>query len=80
MDEQEARHFLVELFSTLSAEQEYALRHEDYVTEIPRSGERIRGPENTRAFQEAFADYSNPPSIQLRRVRPVTGSMYLKPS
>jgi hypothetical protein len=68
MDEKEARRFLAELFSTLSAEQEYALRHEDYVMEMPQSGERIQGPENMRAFQESFADYSNPPSIQLRRV------------
>jgi hypothetical protein len=68
MDEKEARRFLAELFSTLSAEQEYALRHEDYVMEMPQSGERIRGPENMRAFQESFADYSNPPSIRLRRV------------
>ena len=35
MDEQEASSFLAELFSTLSIEQEYALRHEDYVMEMP---------------------------------------------
>jgi hypothetical protein len=65
MDEQRAQRFLAELFSRLSPEEEYELRHEDYVMEMPQSGERIRGRENMRAFQEA---YPNPPSIRLRRV------------
>ena len=68
MDEQQARDFLDELFTHLSAEKEYALRHEDYAMEMPQSGERIRGPENMRAFQEAFAGYFNLPSIRIRRV------------
>ncbi|CAA9447766.1 MAG: hypothetical protein AVDCRST_MAG14-579 [uncultured Rubrobacteraceae bacterium] len=68
MDQQQARHFLVELFSTLSAEKEYALRHEDYAMEMPQSGERIRSPQNMRAFQQAFATNSTPPSIRIRRV------------
>ena len=68
MDEQQARQFLAELFSVLSAEKEYAVRHEDYTMEMPQSGERIRGPENMRAFQQAFSSNSNPPSIQVRRV------------
>ncbi len=68
MDEQQAERFLVEMFSVLSAEKEYALRHEDYAMEMPQSGERIRGPENMRAFQQAFATNSTPPSIQVRRV------------
>jgi hypothetical protein len=65
MDEQEAHRFLLELFSSLSAEVEYELRHQDYVMEMPQSGERIRGREKMREFQEA---YPIPPSIQLRRV------------
>ena len=65
MNEQEAHRFLMELFSTLSAEAEYELRHQDYVMEMPQSGESIRGRENMREFQEA---YPTPPSIQLRRV------------
>jgi SnoaL-like protein len=65
MDEQQAQRFLAELFYHLSPEEEYEIRHEDYVMEMPQSGERIRGRENMRAFQEA---YPNPPSIQLRRV------------
>jgi hypothetical protein len=68
IDEQQARRFLTELFSVLSAEKEYALRHEDYAMEMPQSGERIRGPENMREFQRAFAGNSNPPSIRVRRV------------
>ena len=54
MNEQQAQDFLVEMFTHLSAEAEYALRHEDYVMEMPQSGERIRGRENMRAFQEAY--------------------------
>jgi hypothetical protein len=65
MDHQQAEHFLTELFSNLSPEEEYAIRHEDYTMEMPQSGERIRGREKMRQFQEA---YPTPPSIQLRRV------------
>jgi hypothetical protein len=65
MDEQEAQRFLAELFSHLSPEVEYGIRHEDYAMEMPQSGERIRGRERMRAFQEA---YPSPPSIRLRRV------------
>jgi hypothetical protein len=65
MDEETVRHFLAELFTKVSAEEEYPLRHEDYVMEMPQSGESIRGREKMREFQEA---YPTPPSIQLRRV------------
>jgi hypothetical protein len=68
MNEREAQRFLTELYSNLSAEKEYALRHEDYVMETPQSGERIRGRENMRAFQRAFGEHSSPPSIRIRRV------------
>jgi hypothetical protein len=65
MDEQQANQFIIELFSNLSAEEEYDLRHEEYTMEMPRSGERIRGRQRMRQFQEV---YPAPPSIQLRRV------------
>jgi hypothetical protein len=65
LDEQQAQHFPTELFSHLSAEAEYQIRHEDYTLEMPQSGERVRGREKMRAFQEA---YPNPPSIKIRRV------------
>ena len=43
MDEQQASRFLTELLPKLSAEEEYEIRHEGYVMEMPQSGERIRG-------------------------------------
>jgi hypothetical protein len=68
MDEQQATQFLTEMFTNLSPEAEYEIRHDDYTMEMPQSGERIRGRENMRAFQRSFADYSTPPNIRLRRV------------
>jgi hypothetical protein len=65
MEEQEAHHFLDELFSRLSAEAEDQIRHEDYTMEWPQSGERLRGRQKMREFQEAHAG-SRPP--KLRRV------------
>ena len=65
LDEHQAQDFLVEMFTHLSAEAEYELRHEDYVMEMPQSGERISGREKMREFQEA---YPTPPTIRLRRV------------
>ena len=65
MDEQQAEHFLTEMFTHQSAEAEYNVRYEDYVMEMPQSAERIRGREKMRLFQE---DYPAPPTIQLRRV------------
>jgi hypothetical protein len=68
MNEQQAWQFLARLFTNLSAEAEYEIRHDDFVMEMPQSGERIRGRENMREFQRSFADNSNPPIIHLRRV------------
>ena len=69
MDDQQAEHFLTELLSNHRPEEEYNVRHpDDYVMEMPQSGERFRGRENMRAFQEAFASHSIPPTITLRRV------------
>ena len=68
MDEREAARLLTGLATELSAEKEYELRHDDYVMEMPQSGERIRGRENMRAFQESFGDHGDLPSIRLRRV------------
>ena len=46
----------------------YNARHpEDYTMEMPQSGERFRGRENMRNFQEAY-NLCPPPSIRLRRV------------
>lgn len=68
MGEREAHQFLAELAAKLSPEGEYDLRCEDYVMEMPQSGERIRGRDNMRAFQEAYGDNATPPSIRIRRV------------
>ena len=70
MDERQAHRFLTELYTVLSAEKEYALRHEDYIMEMPQSGERIRGRENMLGFQKALTrNLPNPPSIRIDRVR-----------
>ena len=53
MDEEQARQFLTGLYSRLSPEEKYEVRHEDYVMDMPQSGERFRGRENMRAFQRA---------------------------
>jgi hypothetical protein len=66
MDEREAHHFLAELFSRLSGEAEYHIRHDDYTMEWPQSGERLRGRQIMREFQEAHSG-SRPPR-RLRRV------------
>ena len=49
----------------LSVEEEHDLRAEDYVLEMPQSGERIVGRDRMRAMQR---EYPNPPSIQLLRI------------
>jgi hypothetical protein len=49
----------------LSAEAEHDLRTEDYVMEMPQSGERVVGRDSMRAMQQAFP---NPPSIQIHRI------------
>ena len=49
----------------LSAEEEYRVRHPDYVMEMPQTNERVRGRDAMRAMQETF---QTPPTITLRRV------------
>ncbi len=49
----------------LSAEAEHEMRADDYVMEMPQSGERIVGRERMRAMQR---EYPNPPSIQVLRI------------
>ena len=56
MDERQAHRFLTELYADLSPEKEYELRHEDYVMEMPRPGERIRGREKMRELQQSSPD------------------------
>jgi hypothetical protein len=49
----------------LSPEEEYQTRHEDYMMDMPQSGERIRGRDRMQAMQAAFP---TPPTITVRRV------------
>ncbi|GAA0954269.1 nuclear transport factor 2 family protein [Kribbella koreensis] len=49
----------------LSAEAEHELRTEDYVLEMPQSGERIVGRDKMRAMQR---EYPSPPSIVIQRI------------
>jgi hypothetical protein len=65
MDERQARRFLTQMMSDLGADSGYEVRHEDFVMEMPQSGERIRGRERMREFQGA---YPSPPSMRLRRL------------
>jgi hypothetical protein len=64
MDERQALRFATGLASDPSPEGEYLTRHpEDYVMEMPQSGERIRGRENMRKFQDGFPENSGLPDI-----------------
>jgi ketosteroid isomerase-like protein len=65
MEEADVRALFARLFEHMSPEEEFELRHPDYVMEMPQSGERIRGRENMRSMQE---NYPGPPGIALRRV------------
>jgi SnoaL-like domain len=67
MDEREAHRFLTQLLSNLDPAEEYAVRHPDYVLEMPQSGERIRGREMMRRFQESYSTLS--PDDSMRRIR-----------
>ena len=68
MDEREARRFLAGLLANLDPEEEYSVRHPaDFSMELPQSGERFRGRENVRSFQEAYR-LPTRPQVEIRRV------------
>ena len=68
MDEREAHDFLTGLLTSLDPEEEYDARHpDDYALEMPQSGERIRGRDMMRRFQESYSTLS--PSDPMRRIR-----------
>jgi hypothetical protein len=50
----------------VSAAEEFALRHDDFVMEMPQSGERITGRDRMRTMQESFP--GPPPTIRIDRV------------
>ena len=69
MDDTEKRRLVESFFAdgmlALDAQAEYDSRHDDFVMEMPQSGERIRGRDRMRAMQEAFP---TPPQGVLRRL------------
>jgi hypothetical protein len=70
MDDGAQKRRLVESFFSdgmlaLDTQAEYDARHDDFVMEMPQSGERIRGRDRMRAMQEAFPA---PPRGVLRRL------------
>jgi hypothetical protein len=70
MNAQQIRETLIELVTNLDPDAEYALRHEDFVADMPQSGERIRGRDNMRAMPQAFP----PDRTPTFRVRRITGA------
>ena len=60
----------------VSAADEFELRHEDYVMEMPQSGERITGRDRMRLMQESFP--GPPPSITINRVSGARRSWFVE--
>ena len=67
MDAQQVREILTTMVTDLDPDAEYELRHEDFVADMPQSGERIRGRDNMRAMQRAFPP-DRKPAFRLRRI------------
>jgi ketosteroid isomerase-like protein len=67
MDDQQVRETLTAMVTNLDPDEEYAVRHEDFVADMPQSGERIRGRDNMRAMQRAFPP-DRAPTFQVRRI------------
>ena len=73
------RQALATLFSGaggVSASDEYELRHEAYVMEMPQSGERITGRDRMRRMQESFPGPA--PSITINRVSGARHSWFVE--
>jgi hypothetical protein len=69
MDDREVRELLTEMVTNLDADAEYRWRHDEFVADMPQSGERIRGRDNMRRLQQAFP----PDQMPTFRVRRITG-------
>jgi ketosteroid isomerase-like protein len=67
MDDQQIRETLIDMVTNLDPDAEYELRHEDFVADMPQSGERIRGRDNMRALQQAFPP-DRTPTFRVRRI------------
>lgn len=68
--DREIRATLAELLSALDPDAEYELRHEDFVADMPQSGERVHGREAMRDLQRTFPPETKPTFT----VRRITGS------
>ena len=67
MSGQQIREKLTAMLTKLDPDAEYELRHEDFIAEMPQSGERIRGRDNMRALQRAFPP-DHAPTFRVRRI------------
>jgi SnoaL-like domain len=65
MDEATVQAMLTRMFEEMDPDVEYVMRHPDFVTDMPQSGERFASREALREMQRAFPD---PPKISLRRL------------
>jgi ketosteroid isomerase-like protein len=66
-DDSEIRATLAELLGALDADAEYELRHEDFVADMPQSGEQIRGRDAMRELQRSFPADTKP-TFTVRRI------------
>jgi hypothetical protein len=67
MDDQQVRDTLTRMITNLDPDAEYELRAENFVADMPQSGERIRGRDNMRALQQAFPPEAAP-TFTIRRI------------
>src|SRR5918994_2428107 len=68
MDDQEIRETLTRVMTSLDPEAEYKMRHdEDFVADMPQSGERVRGRDNMREFQRNYPP-GTLPKFEVRRI------------
>lgn len=65
--DQQIRATLAELLGALDADAEYEVRHEDFVADMPQSGERVRGRDAMRELQRAFPPDTKP-TFTVRRI------------
>ena len=65
MDKATIETMLTRMFQSMDPDVEYAMRHPDFVADMPQSGERFASREALREMQRAFPE---PPKITLRRV------------
>ncbi len=67
MNDKEIREGLIKLMTELDPEAEYQWRHEEFVADMPQSGERIVGREDMRELQRAYPPETLP-TFQVRRI------------